>query len=204
MIKCVIFDVQGVVASVYDDIEFFQHLSKEGGRPPEYYMTPVFVKLWKDAESGKITTEEFVKTVSDLSGLTPEQIDWVGFYRDRLRLNEDVVKLVKQLRRDYRVVAFTNSDPGRYRATLEVMNPTMFEKIYTSFSIGARKDDPEAFRIVLKDLGTRPEEVVYIDDRKENLDTAGKLGIRTILFTNAAALTESLSVIGVKIKEKQR
>ncbi|MGH3400329.1 MAG: HAD-IA family hydrolase, partial [Streptosporangiaceae bacterium] len=52
--------------------------------------------------------------------------------------------------------------------------------------------DPQAFRLVLSDLGAQPGDVLFIDDRPENTRTAGDLGMHTITFTSASALDRTL------------
>jgi putative hydrolase of the HAD superfamily len=67
-----------------------------------------------------------------------------------------------------------------------------FDHRYYSCRLGAAKPDPRAFRIVLSDLGAQPSDVLFIDDRAENIRTARDLGMRTITFTSAGALDRDL------------
>src|SRR5690606_14443082 len=53
-----------------------------------------------------------------------------------------------------------------------------FEKFYLSYEIGMRKPDVDVFDFVLKDNGTRPENMLFIDDTKTHTDSAKKLGIQ--------------------------
>ena len=67
-----------------------------------------------------------------------------------------------------------------------------FDHRYFSCRLGAAKPDPQAFRLVLRDLGAQPDEVLFIDDRPENTCTARDLGIHAITFTSATALDREL------------
>ena len=67
-----------------------------------------------------------------------------------------------------------------------------FDHRYYSCRLGAAKPAPEAFQLVLGDLGARPDEVLFIDDRAENTRAARDLGMRTITFTSAADLDREL------------
>jgi len=51
----------------------------------------------------------------------------------------------------------------------------------------------------LKKLGHKPEEIVFIDDMKINLEVPKNFGVKTILFKNAAQLKKDLNKFGVKI-----
>jgi HAD superfamily hydrolase (TIGR01509 family) len=62
-------------------------------------------------------------------------------------------------------------------------------------SPGRRQARPAAFQIVLRDLGAKPDEVLFIDDRAENTAAARNLGMRTITFTSASALDRELCLV---------
>jgi putative hydrolase of the HAD superfamily len=70
-----------------------------------------------------------------------------------------------------------------------------FDQRYYSCRLGAAKPDPRAFQIVLRDLGAKPGEVLFIDDRAENTAAARNLGMRTITFTSASALDGELFLL---------
>jgi putative hydrolase of the HAD superfamily len=67
-----------------------------------------------------------------------------------------------------------------------------FHHRYYSCRLGAAKPDPRAFQLVLSDLGVRPGQVLFIDDRAENTRSARDLGMHTITFTSASALNREL------------
>lgn len=70
-----------------------------------------------------------------------------------------------------------------------------FSKLYFSGMLGMAKPDPQIFHHVVADLGTRPHDVVFIDDNATNVATARSLGFRTILHTSATDLREELPTV---------
>jgi putative hydrolase of the HAD superfamily len=66
------------------------------------------------------------------------------------------------------------------------------ERFY-SCRLSHAKPDPEAFTIALDGLGTAPQHVLFIDDRRENTLAAEALGIHTITFTTARVLGRELA-----------
>jgi putative hydrolase of the HAD superfamily len=70
-----------------------------------------------------------------------------------------------------------------------------FDHRYYSCRLAAAKPDPQAFQIVLHDLGVQPGEVLFIDDRADNTLTARDLGMHTITFASASALDRDLQLI---------
>jgi putative hydrolase of the HAD superfamily len=61
------------------------------------------------------------------------------------------------------------------------------------------KPEPEIYQAVLARLGASPGEVIFLDDRAENVDSAAALGIRGIHFTGAAEARAALARHGVTI-----
>lgn len=56
------------------------------------------------------------------------------------------------------------------------------EKIFISGKIGFLKPDPQAFLHVVKELNRKPNEIIFIDDRQENVDAAREVGMSGIHF----------------------
>ncbi len=54
-----------------------------------------------------------------------------------------------------------------------------FNEVYYSFEIGIRKPEIEIFEYVLNKANLIPDETLFVDDTKENLVNAEKLGIHT-------------------------
>lgn len=72
-----------------------------------------------------------------------------------------------------------------------------FAAFFSSCFLGVRKPDAGIYRLVLRISQRPPEECVFIDDRSLNLECAQELGMRTILFQNAAQLRKDLGSVGV-------
>lgn len=54
-----------------------------------------------------------------------------------------------------------------------------FDAFYLSHEIELRKPDPAIFKFILENHYRKPEEILFIDDTKENTDAADKLGFYT-------------------------
>jgi HAD superfamily hydrolase (TIGR01509 family) len=64
--------------------------------------------------------------------------------------------------------------------------------------VGARKPDLKIYRRVLKKIGLRPEETVFIDDMKSFISGARKTGMHAIHFKGRSALLKALRKLGIK------
>jgi putative hydrolase of the HAD superfamily len=72
-----------------------------------------------------------------------------------------------------------------------------FDVLVWSFQLGIAKPDPAIYQFVLEKLGTRPEETLFLDDRRINIDAAKALGFRAIEFTTIEKLREDLLAAGL-------
>lgn len=65
---------------------------------------------------------------------------------------------------------------------------------FVSFRTGVRKPDPEAYRGAARGLGVAPSDVLFVDDRQKNVDGALAVGMRSVLFRDAAMLRATLGL----------
>lgn len=56
------------------------------------------------------------------------------------------------------------------------------DKIFVSYELGLLKPDKAIYQSVLARLNAKPEEVIFIDDKRENVEAAKSLGINGIVF----------------------
>lgn len=72
----------------------------------------------------------------------------------------------------------------------------IFDQLIFSAEIGVVKPSAGAFRAALEKLSREPEEVLFIDDRPENVSAALALGLAAIEFRSADQLRTRLSELG--------
>lgn len=69
---------------------------------------------------------------------------------------------------------------------------TAFDELFFSSRLGRVKPDPAIFRLVLDRLGTPATEVLFVDDRAENIAAAASIGLGVAHFTSYAQLRARL------------
>ena len=72
-----------------------------------------------------------------------------------------------------------------------------FDLLVWSCQLGVVKPDPAIYRHTLAELKTRPEDILFIDDRLPNVEAARELGIPTIQFSSVERLREDLIAAGL-------
>ena len=69
------------------------------------------------------------------------------------------------------------------------------EFAFTSYDLGLLKPDPLIYQVVLQKLGAKPQEVIFIDDKKKNVEAAKSLGILGIVFKRDTLKEDILKLI---------
>jgi putative hydrolase of the HAD superfamily len=67
-----------------------------------------------------------------------------------------------------------------------------FDVLVWSFKLGIAKPDPAIYRHTIAELGVRPEETLFIDDKPDNIEAAQALGMQTVLFSSVDRLRADL------------
>ncbi len=83
------------------------------------------------------------------------------------------------------------------RARFDELN--LFKKMFVSGEHGMAKPDEQFYRIALEGIGLPIESLVFVDDNLRNIAAAERLGLRSLVFTDAAALRRDLRALGLKI-----
>jgi putative hydrolase of the HAD superfamily len=72
-----------------------------------------------------------------------------------------------------------------------------FDVLVWSFQLRVAKPDPAIYHHVLKELGTQPEETLFLDDKLVNVEAAQALGIKAIQFSTVENLRADLKATGL-------
>lgn len=105
----------------------------------------------------------------------------------------EVVALLRKARKNHRL--FFLSDNAQERVEYLEEKYSFLEDFdggVFSHDVGFRKPDPRIYLAVLEKAQAKPEDCVYIDNKKELLPAAEALGMRTIHFRNPEQLEEEL------------
>lgn len=160
------------------------------------------IDIFNQFEKGKVTSNEFVSTLKQYlrNDVTNEQI--VAAWNTMLvYYPERKIKLLKTLKeKGFRLYALSNIN----ELHIEEMNSkvhalfginefkTLFDKAYYSNEVGFRKPEKELYEIVLNEIALPPQEILFIDDKLENLMPAEALGIQTLHLLQPNDLYEVL------------
>ena len=183
MIDTVVFDI-GNVLMKFDYLPFVKKLLGDAEAVEKVNKAIFLSHLWDELDRGRDTDEIFQKMIEEEPGYEDQirlTFDSVGECMER---EEYAVPWIRDLKkRGYRVLYLSNYSPHTMEANIDVLNfvPFMDGGIF-SCDVKRIKPDPEIFRILIRKYSLDPENCIFIDDNKDNVDTALSLGMHAIHF----------------------
>lgn len=200
MIKAIIFDMGGVVLNAKIENAYEILANKLNVTKEKFDIAKN--KYIKDAQRGKITTEELLNKISLELNIDKNKLKkyWEEAYSEVMIINKDVIKVVDLLKKKGYITALITNTIGihsslnKKRGVYDRFAPTLL-----SNEIGIIKPEEGIYKKMLESLRLKPAECVFIDDREEHLVPAVNLGINSILYKNNKQLIEDLRKLGVEI-----
>ena len=107
-----------------------------------------------------------------------------------LEVDPGVIDVISALRqRGIRCYLATNQEPHRAQHMSETFGyKDVFDAEFYSCRLGIAKPDAAFFLAILNDIQVRPDRVLFLDDRQENVDAARSVGLHAIEFSLQAGL----------------
>lgn len=202
MIKCIIFDLGGVVVDFYNDDDYYPYLSKISGIPLITINKIIDQDIRIDLDKSTTTQKAFDTQVAKQLGIEEKDIVWYEFYKKRAKLYKGTINIIKRLSGKYVLAYLSNTDRSRYTYTVEkLLKPYLhlFDYRFASCDIKLRKPDREIYTYALRNMKIKSGEAIFIDNQIENVVGARKTGIKSILFTSAKDLEKRLRKMHIRL-----
>lgn len=197
MIKAVIFDYGGVVENSHNK-KCVEEIASSYGVSEEIVlktMGPLRDSFCK----GKISEYLYWKKFSlALQKPFPKNYKdlWRNSYARDFYIFPEIKKLVKELKkRNIKTAVLSNVTKPHVKITRKMNGYKGFDVVVLSCEVGLKKPERKIYLLTAKKLGLKPNECVFIDDRRENLLPAKQLGMKTILARNPKQVTKAVSKI---------
>ncbi|WP_225847530.1 HAD-IA family hydrolase [Streptomyces sp. HPF1205] len=162
------------------------------------YLDPEGIRLTEQLERGTLTQAQWNEAAGRMLGIAPDNL--MGRIFADLRPEPVMTAAAAAARRaGVRVGILSNSlglTPWNVYEGHDLDG--RYDAVVLSERHGMRKPDPEIFRLVLRELGLRAEECVFVDDTEHYLPAAAALGFATVHAVEpartVAALEELLGI----------
>ena len=147
---------------------------------------------WFEYECGRLSQDSCYEQIGHEFSIEASQVaEAFSQARESLRPDEKVVTFLKHLRESASISVYAMSNVARedFAALSPKMDWSLFDRVFTSGAVGMRKPDQSFFDHVLQEINLAPGQVIFVDDKQENVLAADLLRIRGILFDNSTVHT---------------
>ena len=203
MIKNIAFDLGGVVLALsYEQaVRRFEEVGLKDARQ----QLDAFEQrgIFGDLESGRITAEDFRRELSKMVGrqLTTDECfqAWHGYVDHVPKRNLEALLSLRE--RGYKVCLLSNTNPYMMQWAGNDFDGEghpisyFFDALYLSYECKVMKPRREIFEIMLQGQKSTPEETLFVDDGRRNVEMAASMGMHTLCPQNNEDWTEALEAI---------
>lgn len=155
-------------------------------------------------ERDEISVEEYLRRTVFFQPRSFSQAEFLDAMRaESTVLSDSALGIVRQLAASEEYVLATVNNESRAMNEYRLRKfglLKIFSAFFTSCYLGVRKPDRRIYQIVLDVLQRDPEDVVFVDDRPENVAAAALLGIHGIRYVGSAQLADELTRLGISLE----
>jgi len=168
--------------------------------------------VWFEFERGRISSDQcYFHLGQEFSIEASEVSEAFEQARNSLKQDNTMITFIRQLKHAYKascsgedkesvsplaIYAMSNISKPDYDYLRAIDAPwELFDQIFASGYANMRKPDACFFDYVLKEIGRSGEEVVFVDDKLENIESAQALGLYGVQFKSASDTVEQLKKI---------
>ncbi|MGF0097893.1 HAD family hydrolase [Prevotella sp. SGI.027] len=187
-VKNIIFDLGCVLVGLDKQrcVRAFEQIGAEN--VASYVRDHRTADLFFDIETGQMTTEEFCDEVRSMSRCKAEDKDIVWAWNQLLvGIPDEKKQRLVDLKKEYRLFLLSNTNDMHWQKCANDFFPyhnlgvnDYFEDVYLSYKLQLTKPDRKIFETVLRHSQLQAAETLFIDDVKENCESATQLGIQVM------------------------
>ena len=183
MTKAIVFDIGGVLIGLdlprgiraFNEVLGYSRISE--------LLDPCHQKgIYGDFEGGLLSADEFRAKILEESrpGSKPEDVDRC-VRQILLDITPETAAAVRSVYGRYPLYLLSNNNPIGMPTCLELMEKAgiggLYQDMFISSEMKMLKPSPEFYLEAIRRIGLPPEEILFIDDSRTNVEAARVLGI---------------------------
>ena len=133
---------------------------------------------------GEISTKDFFEY---LKGYMDDDItleEFKNIYVNNNKFFTDTIEIIKKLKNlGYKVYLLSNLKEIDYEKFIKHFDVSIFDEMFLSFKLDMLKPNDDIYQYVINKLNTKPENIYFFDDNKENVEGAIRNGINAYQVT---------------------
>ncbi|MCL5113067.1 MAG: helix-turn-helix domain-containing protein [Patescibacteria group bacterium] len=178
-IRFVYFDVNGCL------VRFYQKAFIKIANDYNLGLDKIEASFWNfndKVNRGNMTIDQFNKKFASKLGI--KSIDWVKYYLNEIEPVPGMNSLLHKVYKNYLVGLLSNTMPGMIEKLVQTSKiPNIqYDMIIDSSVLKSVKPESKIFEKARDSVGIKANEIILIDDTRNNLIMAGRLHFHTLWF----------------------
>lgn len=199
-IKAIIFD-WGNVIYYWDPNIIANTLSKYSDKSAQKIKAIISkpADLGVKLETGKISPTDFYKQATKKCSININKGKFQKIFIDIFTPIPPVIKLIPKLKKNYKLALLSDISFWHFNYFVK-RTPVYkyFDKVTLSYRVGYLKPNKKIYLDALKKLQVKPQECIFIEDIRKNVDGAKKLGINAVQYTTHKNLLNYFKKFDIK------
>jgi len=201
MIKTIFFDIGNVLVDVSTD-RVVDRLLKFGLEKSQIEINSLFNDFGAFGlyERGYLSSYDFYIEILNRTNIKMPYNEFISAWCDMFSPKPRVFNLLKRLRDNYKLGLLSNTNALHINYLKD--NYDFFSMIdyeCYSFELHSVKPEKTIYQNAIFITGNFPEQVLFIDDKRENVSGAKETGIKSLQFESYEKLEKDLSALDVII-----
>lgn len=133
---------------------------------------------------GEISTKEFFEYLKRYMDDNITLEEFKNKYVNNNKFFNDTIEIIKKLKNlGYKVYLLSNLKEIDYEKFIKHFDVSIFDEMFLSFKLDMIKPNDDIYKYVINKLNTKPENIYFFDDNKDNIDGAIRNGINAYQVT---------------------
>lgn len=200
-IKALAFDLGNVVFS-FDYNLALNKIKSKLNVSTEYVIKEMYENNFcLDFEKGLVSETGFYQNFKKAFSASISFEEFSGIWCEIFWPNNKVIELIKALKAYYPLYLISNINILHFKY-LEQRYPeifSLFKSLILSYQVKSVKPEPLIYQVLAETSEADFNQIVYIDDRRDLITEAKKIGLRCIHFKDFDCLINGLESLDIKI-----
>ena len=153
-------------------------------------------ELFRCFELGSITPQDFHQRITKRIQCNISFDEFSRIWNSLLVPKKSMFRLAQRLKSRIDLLILSNTNEMN-AAVIDPLIRGITDKVVYSHRVGYMKPDPRIYEEALKLSGAVPENTLFIDDRRENIEGARPLGFNTHHFQDKRTLLRTIREYGL-------
>lgn len=190
-----IFDCFGVVCSPVLNGWYKEYCSKTG------FVDQNLQETFRKFDLGILSEDDIVEYFLKYEGITSTKEELRAELDSYFKFDGKMLKIIKELKEGgFKTMLLSNASQGFFDRKVYPSNPefkNLFDEVVISSSVQMVKPNADIFLYALEKVDSKAEESLFIDDSKQNVEAALRLGMQGFVYTDIAPFVRHLETLGI-------